>query len=99
MPSTLITSRVNPRVKQLRAAFAGSARLLDGLVAPLAAIEGENLIREAIRSGIRLHTVFLSEHTPAPSWLPHDIETFHLADAIFASAVDTQSPQGIAALL
>jgi RNA methyltransferase, TrmH family len=95
MPSALITSRTNARVKQLRAAFAGSARLADGLVA----IEGENLIREAIRSGIALRTILRSEHAPTPAWLPGNVETLHLADAIFASAVDTQSPQGIAALI
>ncbi len=99
MPAPLITSRANPRVKQLRAAFAGNARMADGLVAPLVAIEGENLIREAMRSGIALHTVFLNEHITAPSWLSRDVEILHLADAIFASAVDTQSPQGIAALV
>jgi len=95
MPSALITSRANPRVKQLRAAFAGNPRLADGLVA----IEGENLIREAIRSGITLRAIFLSEHTAPPSWLSNDVETLYLADAVFASAVDTQSPQGIAALI
>jgi TrmH family RNA methyltransferase len=95
MPSALITSRANPRIKQLRAAFAGNARLADGLVA----IEGENLIGEAIRSGITLHTVFLSEHAAPPAWLPRGAETLHLAGDIFASAVDTQSPQGIAALI
>lgn len=95
MPAPLITSRANPRVKQLRAAFAGNARLTDGLVA----IEGENLIREAMRSGIALRGIFHSERTAAPPWLPRDVEILHLADAIFASAVDTQSPQGIAALI
>jgi len=95
MPSALITSRDNQRVKQLRAAFSGNARLADGLVA----IEGENLIREAIRSSIALHTIFLSEHTPEPSWFPRDTELLLLADSIFTSTVDTQSPQGIAALL
>jgi len=95
MLSPLITSRANPRVKQLRAAFSGNARLADGLVA----IEGENLIREAIRSGIALHSIFLSEHTAPPSWVPRAVEAIRLADDIFASAVDTQSPQGIAALI
>lgn len=95
MPSTLITSRDNQRVKQLRAAFAGNARLADGLVA----IEGENLIREAIRSGIALRTVFLKERTIAPGWFPNGVEVLRLADDVFTSAVDTQSPQGIATLI
>src|SRR6185437_7878357 len=95
MPSPVITSRANPRVKQLRAAFSGNARLADGLVA----IEGENLIREAIRSGIALHTVFVSDHASLPDEVSGNVEVIHLADDIFASAVDTQSPQGIAALI
>lgn len=95
MPSPVITSRANPRVKQLRAAFAGNARLADRLVA----IEGENLIHEAIRSGIALHTVFVSEHASPPDEVSGVVEIIHLADDIFASSVDTQSPQGIAALI
>ena len=35
MPATFVTSRANPRVKQLRAAFAGHARLSGGLYATL----------------------------------------------------------------
>jgi TrmH family RNA methyltransferase len=98
MPSSpiLVTSRANARVKQLRAAFAGQARLSGGLVA----IEGEKLLREAIRSGLPLKTIFLSEGvgTP-PEWLPRAVELMLLADDVFASAVATQHPQGIAALL
>ena len=95
MSSPVITSRANPRVKQLRAAFAGNARLADGLFA----IEGENLIREAIRSGIVLRTLFVSEHASLRDELPLNVEAIRLADDIFASTVDTQSPQGIAALI
>ncbi|HWB31958.1 MAG TPA: RNA methyltransferase [Acidobacteriaceae bacterium] len=95
MPASTITSRANPRVKQLRAAFSGNARLAEGLVA----IEGENLMREAMRSGIALRMVFASEETSEPEWLPHGIEVVHLSGEIFASAVDTQSPQGLAALI
>ena len=95
MPAFLIASRANPRVKQLRASFAGNARLSEGLVG----VEGENLIREVLRSGIALHTVFLSERTPAPAWLPRGVEILRVAADLFAAAVDTQSPQGIAALL
>jgi len=92
---TLVTSRANPRVKQLRAAFAGHARLSGGL----AAIEGEHLLQEALRSGLPIKTVFLSERIDPPTWLPRGVEQLYLADEVFASAVDTQHPQGIAALL
>src|SRR5690348_14443936 len=95
MPPSVITSRANPRVKQLRAAFAGKARLADGLVA----IEGENLIREAIRSGVAPRTVFLSERAIAPGWFPSGVEILRLSDPLFASAVDTPAPQGVAALV
>ena len=91
----LVTSRTNSRVKQLRAAFAGHARLSGGLVA----IEGENLLREALDSGLPLKTIFLSERVAPPAWLPRGVELLVLAEEVFNSAVDTQHPQGIAALL
>ena len=95
MPATLVTSRANPRVKQLRAAFADNARLSGGLVA----IEGEHLLREAIRSGLPLKTIFVRERLDPPAWLPRGVELLQLPDDVFSSAVDTQHPQGIAALL
>ena len=95
MPASLVTSRANPRVKQLRAAFAGHARLAAGLVA----IEGENLLGEALRSGLPLKTIFLAERLDPPDWLPRSVELLTLPDDVFAGAVDTQHPQGIAALL
>ena len=95
MPAIVLTSRANPRVKQLRAAFAGNARLSGGLVA----IEGEHLLQEALRSGLPIKTIFLSERIDAPVWLPRGAEILYLADEVFASVVDTQHPQGVAALL
>jgi TrmH family RNA methyltransferase len=95
MPVTPISSRANPRVKQLRAAFAGQARLSGGL----AAIEGEHLLLEAKRSGLAFKTIFLSQRTSPPEWLPRSVELITLSDEVFSSVVDTQSPQGIAALL
>jgi TrmH family RNA methyltransferase len=91
----LVTSRANARVKQLRAAFAGHARLSGGLVA----IEGENLLREALASGLPLKTIFLSERVAPPAWLPRGVELLVLAEEVFAGAVATQHPQGIAALM
>jgi TrmH family RNA methyltransferase len=93
MPA-LIASRTNPRVKQLRAAFAGHARLSGGLVA----IEGEHLLFEDMRSGMAFKTIFVSQSHTAPKWTPRGVEIVELTDEVFASAVDTQSPQGIAAL-
>jgi TrmH family RNA methyltransferase len=92
---TQIASRANPRVKQLRAAFAGRAKPSGGLVA----IEGEHLLYEAMRSGMVFKTIFLSERRSAPDWAPRNVELIELTEDVFASAMDTQSPQGIAALL
>ena len=95
-PSEVVTSRTNARVKQLRAAFAGQARLSGGLVA----IEGEHLLREALRSGIIFKAVFLSERfETVPRWIPYGVEVLRLANDVFHSVVETQSPQGLAALI
>src|SRR5215470_15203159 len=90
-----ISSRTNTRVKQLRAAFAGNTRLSEGLVA----IEGFHLVEEALRSGITPKTVFLSERRATPRALSRHIEVVRLTEEVFASAVETRSPQGIAALI
>ena len=93
--ASVVTSRTNARVKQLRAAFAGQARLSGGMVA----IEGDNLLGEAIRSGMVLKTVFVSERRELPRFVPKSVEVVWLSEDVFASVVETQSPQGIAALL
>lgn len=95
MPTTFVTSRANPRVKQLRAAFHGHARLSGGLVA----IEGEHLLSEAMRSGLVFKTIFVSDRRGVPGWAPKNVELIELTEDVFASVVDTQSPQGLAALL
>lgn len=95
MPSTFVTSRANPRVKQLRAAFHGNARLSGGLVA----IEGEHLLFEAMRSGLVFKTIFVNDRRGVPEWAPRNVEFIELTEDVFASAMETQSPQGVAALL
>jgi len=97
-PPEPIASRANARVKQLRGALAGYARLSAGMVA----IEGEHLLEEAIRSGMVLKSIFLSEHRDLPvaaHRLHGRVEILRLTDDVFASISDTRSPQGIAALL
>jgi TrmH family RNA methyltransferase len=90
-----VTSRSNARVKQLRAAFAGQARLSGGLVA----VEGDNLLSEALRSGMVLKTVFVSDGRTLPSMVPHGVEVMWLTEEVFASVMETRAPQGVAALL
>lgn len=95
-----IASRQNPLVKELRRAFHQSEPTSDGFVA----IESVHLIEEAIRSSLRLRTVFFSESGRArasrllPQFSRH-VETVVLPDDVFASAVSTESPQGVAAFV
>jgi TrmH family RNA methyltransferase len=95
-----IASRQNSLVRELRRAFTQAVPAEDGSVA----IEGVKLVEEAIRSGLRLRTVFFSESARerANRLLPqlaHATETILLPDDIFRSAVATETPQGVAALV
>lgn len=95
-----IESRQNARVKGLRQAFHDAAPSNQGVVA----VEGMHLIEEAIRAGLRLETVFFSEsalsraHKLLPQLSAHT-EALLLPDEVFSSAVPTETPQGIAALV
>ena len=97
MSSNVITSRANARVKQLRAAFAGHARLSGGLVA----IEGEHLLEEALRTGLVFKTIFVAEGYGGEllGSLPRGVELLTVTREVFESVVETQSPQGVAGLL
>ena len=95
-----VESRQNARVKELRRAFNDAAPNAQGEVA----IEGMHLVEEAIRAGLRLGTVFFSEsarerlHKLMPQ-LSLQTETLLLPDEVFASAVPSETPQGVAALV
>jgi TrmH family RNA methyltransferase len=95
-----VNSRQNARVKELRRAFAESVPNEQGEVA----IDGMHLVEEAIRSGLRLSTVFFREsareraHKLLPQ-VPAQSEALLLPDEVFASAVPTETPQGVAALV
>jgi RNA methyltransferase, TrmH family len=95
IPEMVVSSRANARVKQLRAAFEGRARLSGGMVA----IEGDHLLEEALRSGMVLKTVFVSESRAVPRTVPRGVEVMRLTAEVFGSVVETQSPQGVAALM
>jgi len=76
-------------------AFQGHARLSGGMVA----IEGDHLLEEALRSGMVLKSVFVSERRTVPSVVPRGVEVLRLTEEVFASVMETQSPQGVAALM
>src|SRR5579875_3040568 len=94
-----ITSRTNARVKALRAAFEGKASRPGEFIA----IEGATLILEALRSGARIETLFVREGSEAV--LQSELSELSaspiavLSTDVFASAVDTASPQGVAATM
>jgi len=95
-----VTSRQNALVKDLRKAFAHGEPTPDGAIA----IEGVRIVEEAIRSGLRFQAVFFSEsgRVHSPRLLPQiasQVETLLLPDEVFSSAVSTETPQGVAALV
>ncbi len=92
-----ITSRTNAKVKALRAALEGKAARPGELVG----IEGPTLIAEALRSRIRLESVFVRQGSePLLAELGLDsVPAVVLSGDVFASAVETKSPQGLAALI
>ncbi len=95
-----VSSRQNALVKQLRKAFAQSEACEDGSVA----VEGVTLVGEALRSHRPLRAIFVSESGVARvsallAALPEGVEALLLPDDVFHSAVATQSPQGVAALV
>ena len=95
-----IEGRHNSLLKELRRAFAHSELTEDGYCA----IEGLRIIEEAIRSGLRFGALFFSESAVAKAdrLLPQiksQVETLILPDKLFAGAVPSESPQGVAALV
>src|SRR5947209_6396828 len=95
-----VTSAQNKQVKDLRKAFSQGELTEDGH----AAIESVRTLEEAIRSGLKFRAVFFSQSgkSRAERLLPQlgaHVETLLLPDSIFASAVDTEAPQGVAALV
>jgi RNA methyltransferase, TrmH family len=95
-----VTSRQNALVKDLRKALSQGEPTAEGYLA----VEGVRIIEEAIRSGLRFQAVFFSDAGSAHSvrLLPQiasQVEVLLLPDEVFLSAVSTESPQGVAALL
>jgi len=95
-----IEGRHNALVKELRAAFAHAELTPDGYCA----IEGMRILEEAIRSGLKFKAVFFraSAENRAERLLPQlaaHVDTLLLSDKLFASAVPSEAPQGVAALV
>jgi TrmH family RNA methyltransferase len=95
-----IEGRHNALVKELRRAFARGELTPDGYCA----VEGLHILEEAIRSGLKFRAVFFNETAAGGaerllSQLGAQVETLLLPDKLFASAVPSETPQGVAALV
>ena len=90
----MIRSRQNARLKDLRRRLLRPEVGADGLIA----IEGEHLLLEAMRSGLRIDTLFLREDRAGGMDAGETSRFVVAADAFDAVSV-TESPQGMAALV
>ncbi len=94
-----ITSRTNARVKELRQAFSGRSANPGELVG----VEGSTLLDEAIRSKVRVDTLFVREGAQAACFRglagaqAQPRQTLVLSREVYDSVVDTATPQPIAA--
>jgi TrmH family RNA methyltransferase len=98
MPFRIVQSKQNARLKQLRRALAAPAR--EG--GALAGIEGPNLLAEALRAGLRIPAIFVaqgSERLVEGLRLAAETETLAVPKALLDSALATESPQPVAALV
>ena len=95
-----IEGRHNALVKELRQAFDRGELTAAGECA----IEGFRIIEEAVRSGLRFRAIFFSELAQSrtarllPQIASH-VETLLLPDKLFRSAIPSETPQGVAALV
>lgn len=89
--SEVIRSRDNSRLK-----FARAVR--DGREPDLIFIEGIRLVHEAIRSGVKLEQVFVSEGFDPAAKKPSLVDWTWVDRRLFDSVADTENSQGIIAI-
>jgi TrmH family RNA methyltransferase len=98
MPPRLIQSKQNARLKELRKAFLKPGREAKGL----AAIEGSNLLNEALLAGLHIPTVFVAEDAQSQLdafTLSASTEILLVPRLLLDSTLQTETPQPIAALV
>jgi len=106
MPYRVVQSMQNSRLKDLRRALAQPGRKSLGMagrkIRGLAGIEGPNLLKEALRAGLRVPTVFAAqgaEHLLEGLALSAETEVLLLPRELLDSALATETPQPVAALV
>src|SRR5579863_1155634 len=98
MSIRIVQSKQNARLKELRRVLANPGRNEEGL----AGIEGPTLLAEAVRAKLRIRCVFVaqgSEIVLDAMNLPADIEVLAMPRELLDSALATETPQPVAALL
>lgn len=98
MPVRIVQSKQNARLKELRRALAKPGRDDHGL----AGIEGPNLLQEAVRAGLRVPCVFAAQdaqHLIEGLPLPAETEILLMTRELLESALGTEAPQPVAALV
>ncbi len=98
MPVRVVVSKQNARLKELRRALATPGSGARGLVG----IEGPKILEEALRAGLRIVTVFVAqgaEELLDALHLASETEILRLPRKLLDSALATETPQPIAALV
>ena len=98
MPVRVVESKDNARLKELRKALAAASRGAQGHIG----IEGPHLLEEAVRAGLRVKTVFVAqgaERLLVGLHVPPETEILRLPAKLLDSALATETPQAIAALV
>ena len=94
-----LASRGNRWLRRFRAALRGG-EALDGCVG----VEGPRLVEEALRSGLQVEAVLVSaagerHFADMEDRLDAGVRLLRASDRLFAGVADTETPQGIAALV
>jgi RNA methyltransferase, TrmH family len=104
MPVRVVESKDNARLKELRKALAAAGRSAHGRAsrASLVGIEGPHLLEEALHAGLRVKTIFVAQDSGRlldALRVPRDTEILRVSAKLLNSALTTESPQPIAALV
>ncbi len=89
----IITSPDNPILKKIRKAVASGRLTDDGL----AVAEGPHLVAEAVRSGLEIDRIVVSEEASFEEFGGHAITT--VSSRVFRELKDTEHSQGVLALV
>src|SRR5208282_5882476 len=98
MPVRVVESKDNARLKELRKALAAAGRGAQGRIG----IEGPHLLEEALRAGLRVTTIFVAQGAEKlldALPVPPETEILRLPAKLLDSALATETPQPIAALI